>query len=88
MKTITGLMLAGALVAATAPKISDADKALYFKNAIILSGATAQANKAQADFNAQVTKLQTICGKNFQLIGDASGDPVCQPKPVEKKEKK
>ena len=85
MKTIIGLMLAGALFAADAPKISDADRAAYFKSVVLLNQAQAQFTKAQNDLTAQVAKLQETCGKDFQLIGNVAGDPECQPKPVEKK---
>jgi hypothetical protein len=70
---------------AAAPVISDKLKAEFFKAQSFSVQASAQAEKAQNTFQNALVELKKICGDNYALQSDQTGDPVCVAKPPTEK---
>jgi len=81
------LLVSSFAIAQTAPTITDAERAEFFKAQSKLMAASEQAKEAQAQFQAAVAKLQAACGEAFTLQMNQGGDPACvaKPKPEVKK---
>ena len=81
------LLFSTVALAQTAPVITDAQRAEFFKAQTNFVQARDRAKEAQAQFQAAVAKLQASCGDAFTLQMNQGGDPVCvaKPKPEAKK---
>lgn len=75
------LVMAGVLVAADAPQISDAQRAKFWRAQAEYVAATVQAQRAKAALDAVQMEMSSACGETYQLAAGQDGEPICQPKP-------
>jgi hypothetical protein len=69
--------------ASTVPKLTDAQKAEYWKreNAVNISIMQCEpCQLARVNRNAWIQQMAEFCGADSQLVLDASGDPTCRAK--------
>ena len=75
------LLFSTVALAQSAPVITDAQRAEFFKAQSKLMAASEQAKEAQTQFQATVAKMQAACGDAFTLQMNQGGDPACVAKP-------
>jgi len=76
-KLIALLVCAGAFAQDSAPKLTDGQRARYWRAQAEAVAAQARAAQAVATFQAVQAELVKACGG--QLIGAPDGEPACAP---------
>jgi hypothetical protein len=67
---------------ASAPVISDALRARFWRVVAEQSNAQAQAQAANQAVQQVRSEIESICGADFTPSGDQRGEPTCVPKPA------
>lgn len=74
----------------SAPTISDAHRAQFFKSQLKFNQAQQEFQKSQAELQSAVDDMTKDCGEKFTPQMGPQGDPVCvaKPEPAKPAEKK
>ena len=69
----------------SAPVISDALRAQFFKAQAFMVQANDAAEKAQSNFQSAIAEMKKACGEKATLQSNQTGDPVCVVNPAPEK---